>query len=91
MCHHSRDSENNFWWACWLVRRQIPTQEWNQCIEDRENGIKWDDRCKDLNEGFFDDCEGYANKEAWYTPPVDDSRRIIHQDVLNQTNKVNAT
>ena len=33
-------------------------------------------RCKELNEGFFDDCEGYANMEecdeAWYTPPICD-------------------
>ena len=62
-------------------KTECEKQEWDQCIKDRENGIKWDDRCKDLNEGFFDDCEGYANKEecdeAWYTPPVDDSRRIV--------------
>jgi hypothetical protein len=58
-------------------KTECQKQEWDQCIEDRENGIKWDDRCKNLNEGFFDDCEGFANKEecneAWYTPPVDDS------------------
>jgi hypothetical protein len=44
-------------------KTECEKQEWDQCIEDRENGIKWADRCKDLNEGFFDDCEGYANKE----------------------------
>jgi hypothetical protein len=62
-------------------KTECEKQEWDQCIEDRENGIKWDDRCKDLNEGFFDDCEGYTNKEecdeAWYTPPVDDSRSLV--------------
>lgn len=55
-------------------KTECEKQEWDKCIEDRENGIKWDDRCKDLNEGFWDDCEGYANKEecdeAWYTPPT---------------------
>jgi hypothetical protein len=29
LCHPSRDSENNFWWACWLVRRQNPTGFWD--------------------------------------------------------------
>jgi hypothetical protein len=62
-------------------KTECQKQEWDQCIEDRENGVKWDDRCKDLNEGFFDDCEGYANKEecdeAWYTPLVDDSRKLV--------------
>lgn len=57
-------------------KTECEKQEWDECREDRDNGIKWDDRCKELNEGFFDDCEGYANMEecdeAWYTPPICD-------------------
>lgn len=49
-------------------------EEWNDCKADALRGIKWDDRCKDINHGFEDDCEGFANKEecdeAWNTPPA---------------------
>ncbi|MGA7542810.1 MAG: hypothetical protein WBW34_07080 [Nitrososphaeraceae archaeon] len=57
-------------------KTECEKQEWDECRDDRDNGIKWDDRCKEPNEGFFDDCEGYANMEecdeAWYTPPICD-------------------
>jgi hypothetical protein len=57
-------------------KTECEKQEWDECRDDGDNGIKWDDRCKELNEGFFDDCEGYANMEecaeAWYTPPICD-------------------
>lgn len=49
-------------------------EEWQDCKDDALKGIKWDDRCKDINHGFEDDCEGFANKkecdEHWNTPPV---------------------
>lgn len=38
-------------------------EDWNKCKNDAMRGIKWDDFCKDLNHGFSDDCEGFANKE----------------------------
>jgi hypothetical protein len=47
-------------------------EEWRDCKDDAQKGIKWDDRCKDINHGFEDDCEGFANKkecdEHWTNP-----------------------
>jgi hypothetical protein len=34
--------------------------EWDQCMEDKDNGIKWDDRCKDINYAFTDACDEFA-------------------------------
>jgi hypothetical protein len=50
-------------------------EEWNDCKDSALKGIKWDDRCKDINHGFEDDCEGFANSkecdEHWATPKID--------------------
>jgi hypothetical protein len=30
-------------------KTECEKQEWDECRDDRDNGIKWDDRCKELN------------------------------------------
>jgi hypothetical protein len=42
-------------------KSECQLEEWNDCKNDALRGIKWDDRCKDINHGFTDDCEGFAN------------------------------
>jgi len=70
-------------------------EEWNDCKDDALKGIRWDDRCKDINHGFEDDCEGFANKkecdEAWTTPThkcggnetpiIKDGEELCHDEI----------
>jgi hypothetical protein len=53
-------------------KTQCEKEEYDQCEEDEKNGLAETDRCDELEEGFFDDCEGFANQkecdEQWNKP-----------------------
>ena len=62
-------------------KSECQLEEWNDCKNDRLRGIKWDDRCKDINHGFEDDCDfpevtnGKECEEYWDNlgkPPICD-------------------
>jgi hypothetical protein len=62
-------------------KTQCEKEEYDQCEEDEKNGLAETDRCDELEEGFFDDCEGFANSkecaEYWSKPPRPEPKPIV--------------